>query len=84
MIEEFKKHRCTLYAGRLPHSPKVGPIQPDGSVVDDRGTPRFQIVGDGLYAMNSVLVGQIFRMEEGEWAVPDAAHNIIYSIRRDR
>lgn len=84
MIEEFKKHRFTLYAGRLPHSPAVGPIQPDGSVLDAGGLRRFQIIDDGLYAESSELVGKIYRMEEGDWAVPDAAHNIIYSIRRDR
>lgn len=82
MIEEFKKGRFTLYAGRWPVAPAIGPIQPDGSVMDSNGIQRFQIIDDGLYAANSELVGKIYLVGK-EWIVPDGANNILYSFRRD-
>ena len=82
MIEEFKKHRFTLYAGRWPVAPAVGPIQPDGSVLDGQGVQCFQIIDNGLYSMSNELVGSIYRIGE-EWVIPDDAHNCLYSMRRD-
>lgn len=82
MIEEFKKHRHTLYLGRWPLGQVVGPIQADGAVLDEEGVTRFQIIDNGLYAMSSELVGPIYRLGE-EWVVPDDRDNCLYSIRRD-
>ncbi|MNJ80371.1 hypothetical protein D3C77_787290 [compost metagenome] len=60
----------------------VGPINPDGSVLDDKGVQRFQIIDNGLYSKSSELVGPIYRVGE-ELVIPDGANNCLYSIRLD-
>lgn len=70
MIEEFKKGGFTLYAGRWPIAPAVGPIRSDGSVLDEKGVLRFQVIDDELYAANSLLVGKIDSVGK-EWIVAD-------------
>ncbi|QPG61167.1 hypothetical protein HFV04_016695 [Pseudomonas sp. BIGb0427] len=82
MFEGFKTHRYTLYAGHLPVASAVGPIQPDGTVLNDQGVQRFQIIDNGLYAMSGELVGPIYRVGE-EWVIPDGANNCLYSIGLD-
>jgi len=82
MVGDFNKHKHTLYQGRWPVGAPVGPIQPDGSVVDEKGVQRFQVIDNGLYAASGELVGPIFTIGD-EMVVPDDEHNCLYSIRRD-
>lgn len=82
MVGEFSKHKHTLYQGRWPVGAPVGPIQPDGTVVDGKGVRRFQVIDNGLYAASGELVGPIYVLGE-EMVVPDDQNNCLYSIRRD-
>ncbi|HEN8798279.1 TPA: hypothetical protein U8251_000825 [Pseudomonas putida] len=82
MNEEFKKYRHTLYQGRWPVGAPVGPIRPDGSVVDAEGVQRFQVIDGSLYAMSSELVGPIYQLGK-EFLIPDDQDNCLYSIARD-
>ncbi|MFQ6572141.1 hypothetical protein [Pseudomonas sp. UM16] len=82
MFEGFKTHSYTLYAGLWPAASAVGPIQSDGTVLDDLTVQRFQIIDNGLYSMSGELVGPIYRVAE-ELVIPDGANNCLYSIRLD-
>lgn len=82
MIEEFEKGGITLYAGRWPIAPAVGPVRPDGSVLDEKGVLRFQIINDELYVASSLLVGTIHLFDK-EWIVTDDKNNVLYTLRRD-
>lgn len=77
MIEEFKKGGFTLYAGRWPIAPAVGPIRSDGSVLDEKGVLRFQVIDDELYAANSLLVGKIDSVGK-EWIVADEKQHPVF------